>query len=310
MGAKPRMGRIFFAEEMQDKSISVVLSDTFWRTKFNADPQILGKTFLTEGTVATIVGVMPPGFNAIGGQRLDLWQPINAQSARYSDRGDHWLIGVARLKPDVSIQQAQVEMNVIAQGLASAYPKTNAGVGEKLQFLHEVLSFRGDYLYPLVWSSLLHSVDRLPQCRESTPVAHRKPPSRIRTSTRARCKARPSDAAGADRKRRARRSWMHRRIRSHVRWHFSLPRDVRQHDPDRAAARGLARPHVRRDHFGVHCICIWTGSRMAGIADRSQRRSSRRRARQRWKVARVWCAKVSRSPKSPSPWCSSSAQGS
>src|SRR6201999_1522349 len=95
MGAKPRMGRIFFAEEMQDKSISVVLSDTFWRTKFNADPQVLGKTFLTEGTVATIVGVMPPGFNGIGGQRLDLWQPINSQSARYSDRQDHWLIGLA-----------------------------------------------------------------------------------------------------------------------------------------------------------------------------------------------------------------------
>src|SRR5580693_129545 len=149
MGAKPRMGRIFFAEEMQDKSISVVLTDEFWHSKFNADPQILGKTFLTEGTVATIVGVMPPDFNAIGGRRLDLWQPINPQSARYSDRGDHWLVGVARLKPEVSIQQAQVEMDVIAQGLAAAYPKTNTGVGEKLQFLHEVLSFQGDYLYPL-----------------------------------------------------------------------------------------------------------------------------------------------------------------
>jgi putative ABC transport system permease protein len=149
MGSQPRMGRVFFAEEMQDKSISVVISDTFWRTKFNADPQILGKTFLTEGTVATIVGVMPPGFKALGGQRLDLWQPINPQSARYSDRGDHWLIGIARLNPDVSIRQAQVEMDVIAQGLAAAYPKTNTGVGEKLQFLHEVLSFRGDYLYPL-----------------------------------------------------------------------------------------------------------------------------------------------------------------
>jgi putative ABC transport system permease protein len=149
MGTTPRIGRIFFAEEMQDKSISVVISDTFWRTKFNADPQILGKTFLTEGTVATIVGVMPPAFEGLGGEKLDLWQPINPQSARYSDRGDHWLIGVARLKFGVSIQQAQLEMNVIAQGLATAYPKTNAGVGEKLQFLHEVLSFRGDYLYPL-----------------------------------------------------------------------------------------------------------------------------------------------------------------
>jgi putative ABC transport system permease protein len=149
MEAKPRVGRLFFAEEMQDKSISVVLSDTFWRTKFHADPQILGKTFVTEGTIATIVGVMPAGFDGIGGQKLDFWQPINPQSARYSDRGDHWLIGVARLKPHVSIKQAQVEMDVIAQGLAAAYPKTNTGVGEKLQFLHEVLSFRGDYLYPL-----------------------------------------------------------------------------------------------------------------------------------------------------------------
>jgi putative ABC transport system permease protein len=149
MGAKPRMGRIFFAEEMQDKSISVVLTDAFWHSKFNSDPQILGKTFLTEGTVATIVGVMPSDFNSIGGRRLDFWQPINPQSARYSDRGDHWLIGIARLKPDVSIQKAQVEMDVIAQGLAAAYPKTNTGVGEKLQFLHEVLSFRSDYLYPL-----------------------------------------------------------------------------------------------------------------------------------------------------------------
>jgi putative ABC transport system permease protein len=149
MGAKPRMGRIFFAEEMEDKSISVVISDKFWRTKFNADPQILCKTFLTEGTVASIVGVMPPGFNALAGERLDLWQPIDPQSARYSDRLDHWLTPVARLKPDVSIQQAQSEMDVIAQDLASAYPKTNTGVGEKLQYFHEVMNVPADYLYPL-----------------------------------------------------------------------------------------------------------------------------------------------------------------
>ena len=149
LGSKPRMGRIFFADEMQDKSIAVVISDAFWHTKFNADPQILGKTFLTEGTVATIVGVMPPGFNSLAGERLDLWQPINPRSARFSDRQDHWLAPVARLKPGVSIQQAQAEMNVIAAGLASAYPKTNTGVEEKLQYLHEAMSFRGDYLYPL-----------------------------------------------------------------------------------------------------------------------------------------------------------------
>jgi hypothetical protein len=44
-GTKPQMGRIFFAEEMQDKSIAVVLSDNFWRTKFNADPDVLGARY-------------------------------------------------------------------------------------------------------------------------------------------------------------------------------------------------------------------------------------------------------------------------
>ena len=65
VGAKPELGRIFFPEEMQDKSISVVISDTFWRTKFAADPNILGKTFDIQGSVATVVGVMPRGIGAI-----------------------------------------------------------------------------------------------------------------------------------------------------------------------------------------------------------------------------------------------------
>jgi putative ABC transport system permease protein len=49
-GAKPRLGRIFFREEMQERSQSVVLSDAFWKTKFNADPNVLGKTFSVEGS--------------------------------------------------------------------------------------------------------------------------------------------------------------------------------------------------------------------------------------------------------------------
>jgi putative ABC transport system permease protein len=150
MGAKPRLGRVFFPEEMQDKSIAVVLSDNFWRTKFNADPNVLGKTFDIQGSVTTVVGVMPPGFGGLRGEKLDLWLPIDPKSSRFADRIDHWPLAIGRLRHGVTIQQAQAEMTVVAQGIAAAYPKTNTGVGEKLQPLQQVLSFGTNFVYQLL----------------------------------------------------------------------------------------------------------------------------------------------------------------
>jgi putative ABC transport system permease protein len=150
IGAKPELGRVFFPEEMQDKSISVLLSDSFWRTKFHGDPNILGKSFDLQGSVATVVGVMPHGLGAMAGEKVDLWLPVDPKSARFADRIDRWLIAVGRMKSGVTMQQAQAEMDVIAQGLAKAYPKTNTGVGAKLQKVRDVVSFGGSYLYPLL----------------------------------------------------------------------------------------------------------------------------------------------------------------
>src|SRR5437870_13578422 len=82
---------------------------------------------------------MAPGFAPFYGDRIDLWQPINPASSRYAARQDHWLMPVARLKPGVSIAQAQAEMDVIARQLAQAYPATNKGIGKKVQPLHEAL---------------------------------------------------------------------------------------------------------------------------------------------------------------------------
>jgi predicted permease len=149
IGAKPQLGRIFFPEEMQDKSVSVLLSDSFWRTKFAADPKIIGRTFDIQGSVATVVGVMPRGLGAIGGEKIDVWLPINPESARFADRIDHWLIAIGRMKPGVTIQQAQSEMTVIAKGLEDAYPKTNKGVGSRVQDLQFVTAYTASYIYPL-----------------------------------------------------------------------------------------------------------------------------------------------------------------
>ncbi|HYL63576.1 MAG TPA: ABC transporter permease [Candidatus Methylomirabilis sp.] len=151
LGVQPILGRIFTAEEMQDHSYAVVISKTFWKNHFNNDPQILGKTLDVDSVPSTVVGVMPAGFAPFYGGRLDLWIPVNPESARYSARIDHWLMPVGRLKPGTTVEQAQVEMDVIAKRLEAAYPKTNKGVGKLVRSLHrDLYLWAGQALYPLL----------------------------------------------------------------------------------------------------------------------------------------------------------------
>jgi predicted permease len=150
LGVKPILGRIFSAEEMQDTTQTVVISSSFWKRHFNNDPNVLGKSFNTQGVFSTVVGVMPAGFAPFYDEPIDLWQPINAESSRYSERIDHWLMPVARLKRGVTVVQAQMEMNVIARRLENAYPTTNKGIGKKVVPLHQDLfGWAGKALYPL-----------------------------------------------------------------------------------------------------------------------------------------------------------------
>jgi putative ABC transport system permease protein len=150
LGAKPVLGRIFAPEEMQDTTQTVVISDSFWKRKFNGDRSVLGKTFTIQGVVSTVVGVMPPGFAPFYGNPIDLWQPVNPESNRYSERIDHWLMPVARLRPGVNLAEAQSEMSVISQRLEQAYPKTNKGIGTRVVSLHhDLFADTAKYLYPL-----------------------------------------------------------------------------------------------------------------------------------------------------------------
>ncbi|HKV64086.1 MAG TPA: ABC transporter permease [Candidatus Acidoferrum sp.] len=151
LGAKPVLGRIFAAEEMQDQTQTVLISTSFWKTHFDGDPGVLGKTFNVGGVISTVVGVMPRGFAPFYGGTIDVWQPINPASPRYTERQDHWLMPVARLKPGVTLEQAKNEMKVIASRLELAYPATNKGIGKKLVPLHEELfGWARQPMYPLL----------------------------------------------------------------------------------------------------------------------------------------------------------------
>ena len=151
LGVKPILGRVSFPAEMQDHDQTVVISESFWKTHFNRDPNILGKTFRVSGLTSTVVGVVPQSFTALDGFRVDLWQPIDPESKRYVERADHWLMPIARLKPGVTVAEAQAEMDTIARRLELQYPTTNKGIGKKIVPLHEELSgWARQAFYPLL----------------------------------------------------------------------------------------------------------------------------------------------------------------
>jgi putative ABC transport system permease protein len=151
LGARPILGRVFEAGEAQDWSQTVVISEEFWNREFHRDPGVLGKSFSLEEVVSTVVGVMPAKFAPFYGGRIDVWQPINPASGRYTARFDHWLMPVGRLKNGVTIAQAQSEMDVIASRMEQEHPQTNKGWGVKVFGLHEDLyRWAGPALYPLL----------------------------------------------------------------------------------------------------------------------------------------------------------------
>jgi len=155
VGVQPALGRVFRAEESQEKFQTVVISNSLWKRKFNSDPVVLGKTFRITEVASTVVGVMPAGFIGFApwdeGKAADVWKPLNPESAAYAKRSDHWRMPVARLKPGVTLAQAQLEMDVIARGMEQAYPESNQGVGEKVIPLYDTLYQNAkDKLYPLL----------------------------------------------------------------------------------------------------------------------------------------------------------------
>jgi predicted permease len=155
VGVQPVLGRVFRVEESHEDSQTVVISDALWKTKFHGDAAVLGKTFRIDDVVSTVVGVMPAGFKTFGpwstGKLVDVWQPVNPEDARYANRAGFWIVPLARLKRGITLAQAQLEMDVLAQALEKAYPQQNKGVGAEVDPLHQTLyKSSQDSLYPLL----------------------------------------------------------------------------------------------------------------------------------------------------------------
>jgi predicted permease len=141
-------GRTFLPEEDQRQGTHPVamLSHGFWQRRFGGDPNVVGKPIELNGLSFTVVGITPPGFTGAEGVTMpDLWVPMMMYNQLYppvaknpdrlSDRNTHWLNIVGRLKPGVSLEQAEAAMSTIAGRLAQEHPESNKDWGVKLALM-------------------------------------------------------------------------------------------------------------------------------------------------------------------------------
>src|SRR5689334_1429347 len=155
LGVQPMLGRSFLPEsETPGSPFTMIISHDLWQRQFGSDPSVINKSLTLNGHQVAVIGVMPPGFELQfpTSKHVDMWVPfvIDAADPDYHDRTTNFLYTLGRLKPGVSHEQAQSEMNLITAQLQQQYPETNADKGVRVVPLHKQLVGNVEsYLYML-----------------------------------------------------------------------------------------------------------------------------------------------------------------
>lgn len=139
LGVAPALGRGFQIDNEQPAHNQVaVLSYALWQKRFGGDPAIVGKTVTLDGKESEVIGVMSQGFTFP--QTAELWIPINFdRGPEMKQRKAHFMRPIGRLKPGISVAQAQADTDAIARHLEEQYPATNTGWSLRLVPLREQL---------------------------------------------------------------------------------------------------------------------------------------------------------------------------
>jgi putative ABC transport system permease protein len=120
----PQGGPLFAPREL-----IAVISDRLWRTRYGADPAVVGRQLLLNDEPYTVVGVMPPGFHYP--DDVDVWQRLRWDMTRHS-RAAHFMEGVARMAPGVTLAQAQSAVDALTARFQTEFVETNRGWGSRL----------------------------------------------------------------------------------------------------------------------------------------------------------------------------------
>ncbi len=157
LGASPAEGRTFLLEETQTpgKGAVAILGYGLWQQRFGSDPHVLGRSIRVNDADYSIIGVMPKGFQGFSGT-AKVWIPMAMydiawpQLAKFDflhKRDVHWHRVLGRLKPGVSLEQAQAEMAAIGDRLAREYPQANEDRSVRVQLAQDALI--GQFRAPL-----------------------------------------------------------------------------------------------------------------------------------------------------------------
>jgi putative ABC transport system permease protein len=133
LGVQPELGRWFSKEEDQRGDRVVLISDGLWKRRFGASQQVIDGQLTLNGRPYTIIGVMPADFKLP--PDAEIWLPIEFRAGLLRQRKIYYLNVLARLKPSVTVEQAQAEMSALAGRLQEQFPATNANRGVEVKAL-------------------------------------------------------------------------------------------------------------------------------------------------------------------------------
>jgi putative ABC transport system permease protein len=150
LGVSPELGRGFRPEEERPGSRALLISDSLWESQFARERSVLGRTISLSGTAFTVIGVMPPAFRfPVNQPKNSFWTTLAVDDdpagshSQLTNRGSHFLTVMGRLKPGVTVEQADQDMKTIAARLAQQYPKTNR-IHNSAEVETELQSLLGD----------------------------------------------------------------------------------------------------------------------------------------------------------------------
>lgn len=148
LGVQPLLGRGFVPDDDNPQgSKVVVVSYELWQRVLGGEASVIGKNILLNGEKYTVIGVTPAGFQFLD-QEVNLWIPAAFDAEELSNRGGHYLTVFARLKPNVTLSQAQADIRTITQRIAHDHPDQAGRLGSSVLPLRDELA--GDVRRPLI----------------------------------------------------------------------------------------------------------------------------------------------------------------
>src|SRR5260370_14871137 len=148
LGIKPVLGRTFLpAEDAPEANKVVIINYSLWHQRYGGEDSIIGRELLLDGEKHTVVGVLPASFQFLD-SHVGLWVPMAFTSETLAQRGSHYLKVVARMKPGVTLAQANSDIHTIQRRISEDHPDEAGRINAYVMPLRDQLA--GDVRRPLL----------------------------------------------------------------------------------------------------------------------------------------------------------------